>query len=369
MSVASKITIKDFFTYCIEGDLCFAFYRLPEEKAVKIVAQKNSTLFKTYPTTIKQAKRKGFLFAPFQEDKTFSKIIIEPDIFCTENELPRLAFAKKAIKVSLQSKKVQAKLKEATKAEFKRYLSQIQKRIQNNNFKKIVAARIIKKKKPKTFDAVKFFQLLCKEHPHAFVSLVHTKEYGLWIGASPEILLTVNGKFKTASLAGTKEKAKANWKKKEIQEQKIVSDYIKTTFSSITKEKPLVEGPNTITAGNLLHLKTTFTFNSIPRSEWPKVIEQLHPTPAVAGSPKEEAIEFILKNEKANRSFYSGYLGPVNLDKQINLFVNLRCMNIQKNKLIIYTGCGITADSEFSKEWKETQIKSETLLSLLKKKK
>ncbi len=367
MPVASKVTLKQFFTYCAERDLSFAFYRLPEEKNIKIVAQKNLSSAKT-PAATKQTQ-KGFLFAPFQEDKYLIKIIIEPDVFCDENRLPKLNFAGTAIKITIKQKDKNLKQEEATKAEFKKYLSQIQKEIRSNNFKKIVAARIVRKKKPKTFDTIRFFQLLCKEHPHAFVSLVHTKEYGLWIGASPEILLTVNGKFKTYSLAGTKVNAKAIWGKKEIEEQEIVSDYIRKTFSSFTKENPSIEGPKTIAAGNLLHLRTTFTYNSIPHSRWMNVVEKLHPTPAVAGSPKKEAIDFILKNEKANRSFYSGYLGPVNLDKQINLFVNLRCMQVSKNKLTIYTGCGITADSEFSKEWKETKIKSETLLSLVKKKK
>ena len=367
MPVASKVTLKQFFTYCAERDLSFAFYRLPEEKSIKIVAQKNLSSAKT-PVSTKQTQ-KGFLFAPFQEDKNYIKTIIEPDIFCDENKLPKLNFAETAIKIIVKYKDKNLKQEEATKTEFKKYLSQIQKEIRSNDFKKIVAARIVKKKKPKTFDATKFFQLLCEKHPHALVSLVHTKEYGLWIGASPEILLTVNGKFKTYSLAGTKANAKASWGKKEIEEQEIVSDYIRKTFSSFTKENPSIEGPKTITAGNLLHLRTTFTYHSIPHSKWMNVVEQLHPTPAVAGSPKEEAIDFILKNEKANRSFYSGYLGPVNLDKQINLFVNLRCMQVSKNKLTIYTGCGITTDSEFSKEWKETKIKSETLLSLLKKKK
>ena len=58
----------------------------------------------------------------------------------------------------------------------------------------------------------------------------------------------------------------------------------------------------------------------------------------------------------------------LNLDKEVNLFVNLRCMNVLKNKLVVYVGCGITVDSNFTDEWKESEIKSETLLSLLKPK-
>ncbi len=368
MAAADKISLGQFFTYCVERNLPFALYRLPEGKLVKVIAQKKSTLEKI-PADNNQNNQKGFLFAPFHENARFSKVVIHPDIFCDEGDLPPLDFASQAIEIRVKGKKKE-KLKELNKAQFLKYLQNIRE----NNFRKLVAGRVVKKKKPEIFNAVNYFQLLCKEYPEAFVSLVFTKEYGLWIGASPEILLAVtNNEFKTYSLAGTKENTKTNskhtWGKKEKIEQEIVSDYIQKTFASVTKEKPHIEGPKTITAGNLLHLRTTFTYRSIPNNQWQKIVQKLHPTPAVAGFPKQEAIDFILKNEKANRSFYSGYLGPVNLDKQINLFVNLRCMNVLKNKLVVYVGCGITADSNFSDEWKETEMKSETLLSLLNSKK
>ncbi|MES2622173.1 MAG: isochorismate synthase [Bacteroidota bacterium] len=336
---------------------------------MKVVAQKKLALTNISGKN-KQDRLKGFVLAPFHANEQFKKVIIQPDIFCDADRLPPLNFAPAAIKVSVTANKKKVKLKESSKRQFIKYLESIR----SNNFKKIVAARVVKKKKPATFNAVDYFQLLCKMYPHAFVSLVFTKEYGLWIGATPEILLSVHQhEFKTYSLAGTKENTKVNtrniWGKKEREEQKIVSDYIQKTFAAITQEKPRIEGPKTITAGNLLHLRTTFSYRSISTVDWHKIVDRLHPTPAVAGYPKQEAIDFILKNEKTNRSFYSGYLGPVNLDKEVNLFVNLRCMNVLKNKLLVYVGCGITADSNFADEWKETEIKSETLLSLLNQKK
>ena len=125
-------------------------------------------------------------------------------------------------------------------------------------------------------------------------------------------------------------------------------------------------GPETITAGNLLHLRTMFTFHKISKNKWPEVVTQLHPTPAVAGLPKKESIDYIQKHEIANRGYYSGYLGPINIDKQVNLFVNLRCMQVLKSKLAVYVGCGITSESKPQDEWKESKMKSETLLSVLK---
>jgi isochorismate synthase len=87
----------------------------------------------------------------------------------------------------------------------------------------------------------------------------------------------------------------------------------------------------------------------------------LHPTSAVCGTPKEAALNWILKTEKHNRSLYSGYLGPINLASETHLFVNLRTVQINHNQATYYAGCGITEDSDPEKEWQETQMKCQTL--------
>jgi isochorismate synthase len=96
-----------------------------------------------------------------------------------------------------------------------------------------------------------------------------------------------------------------------------------------------------------------------------QVLHSLHPTSAVCGMPKQEALSFILEKEGYNRAFYSGFLGPVHLQGQSNLFVNLRCMQLQKTSAILYVGAGITQDSIPCAEWDETVLKSKTLLSVL----
>lgn len=368
MSTTPQISLQQFYTYCFNKNLPFAFYRLPDTEVVNVIAQKDSSVQKVTSQNDSETSR-GFLFSPFQEDERFCKIMIRPDVFCEWGDLPKLNFAKQAITISVKDD-AKAKLKETNKGQYENLVRRIKKEIRNRNFEKIIAARVIKKKKPEGFNAVNLFRKLCKKYPQAFVSLVYTKEYGLWIGASPEILLTVSKKeFKTYALAGTKANTPLNletgWGNKETEEHKIVSGYISKAFGSVTKQKPHITGPETINAGNLLHLRTTFRYKSVSPLLWQKAVEALHPTPAVAGLPKQKAIEFILKHEKSPRGFYSGYLGPVNMDGEINLFVNLRCMNILKSKLAIYVGCGITAGSVPSEEWKESKIKSQTLLSAL----
>ena len=347
-----------------------AFYRMPGTDDIQVIAQKQQKVTKVELTS-KLSTKKGFLFAPFKQDKTFSSLLILPDIFTTAVKLPALNFAENKSEHS-EYKKV--KLKQASKKQYVAYVKNIKQHIKKGDFKKVVAARVIKNTKGPKFNGLSFFKNLCKKYPTAFVSLVYTPEYGLWIGATPEILLSVQGKnFKTYSLAGTKANTTKNadvaWGAKELDEQKIVSGYIQSAFKKVTKTAPVIKGPETIEAGNLLHLRTTFTYRNIPASKWPQMVAKLHPTPAVSGLPKQQSIAFIQNNEITARGFYSGYLGPVNLQKEINLFVNLRCMQVLKNKLAVHVGCGITSKSNHEDEWKESEMKAETLLSVLNLKK
>ncbi|MFN8288286.1 MAG: isochorismate synthase [Chitinophagales bacterium] len=335
-----------------------------------MVAQRN-TLLKNFTPGEDHIYEQGFLFAPFRETENVQRVIIRSDIFCDADKLPEPNFAVEQVRIGTPVYK--QRLKPQKKAAFKNYVRTIRKQIRKGSFQKIVAARVAKKKKPENFSAPAFFTALCEKYPNAFVSLVYTQEYGLWIGASPEILLEVNATgFKTYSLAGTKANTQWNnktaWGEKEKEEQEIVTRYITNAFAAVTKTEAKITGPETIEAGNLLHLRTTFLYDSIPHFNWQKVVEQLHPTPAVAGLPKGESIKFITEHEKFERGFYSGFLGPVNLDEEINLFVNLRCMKVLKSKLALFVGCGITADSKPSKEWTESRIKTQTLLSVLQPK-
>lgn len=368
MPVVSTVSLASFNTYCVQHGAPHAFYRLPGQADTHIVAQKTTGLKKLRfgPKTL---AAKGFVFAPFADDKEFAKVLIAPDVVCTQSTLPVLDFIKADAKPA--KKQAKAKLKEAGKKQYENLVRKIKKEIAQKGFTKIIAARLLKTKKPLGFEPATLFERLCKAYPNAFVSLVYTAQYGLWVGASPEILLTATrDSFTTYALAGTKantpQNAKQNWGTKELEEHEIVSRYIKQCLGKIAQQPPKVNGPETVAAGNLLHLRTTFTYNKVSNSLWQKAVAALHPTPAVAGLPKKGAIQFIQKHEASKRSFYSGYLGPVNLHGQINLYVNLRCMQVLKNKLAIYVGCGITADSDPKAEWKESEIKSQTLLSVLK---
>jgi len=251
--------------------------------------------------------------------------------------------------------------------------------IKKENVHKIVTSRSFQTLLKDNFDCITLFENLCTTYQNAFISLVSIPNVGTWIGATPELLLSIkNNQLKTVALAGTqknfdtKDLSKVTWSKKDIEEQKFVSDYIKECFEKLEINNFQESETKTIQAGNILHLQTVFDLdlnNLFYQKEFcSKFLNILHPTPAICGTPKEKALSFITSNEGYNREFYSGFLGIINIENQSNLFVNLRCMQLKEKSAILYVGGGITKDSTSENEWQETEYKADTLLSVINKK-
>lgn len=243
--------------------------------------------------------------------------------------------------------------------------------IQNNEFQKVVLSRKIQLEIA-SFDLEKIINLMNQNFPNTFRYVFYHPELGYWIGASPEKLAEIEYEtLKTVALAGTQVKQNSGqyvWQTKEIEEQKIVTDYIQNQLKAYSKSIHIAEH-TTVEAGQIAHLSTTIEAIIEPKATT-KIIELLHPTPAVCGFPKDKATAFIKENEAYDRDLYTGYFGEWNIDLQTykpktTLFVNLRCMSVKNNVANIYVGCGITKDSQPEKEFIETENKSKTMLGLL----
>jgi isochorismate synthase len=247
-------------------------------------------------------------------------------------------------------------------------------KIESGLLEKIVPSRFEDASYNPNVDLIKVFERLCNKHPLAFVSFVSSPQTGTWMGATPELLVSVSkNKFKTIALAGTLPYSPDTnlktvaWTQKEIEEQALVSRYIISCFKKIRLREYEEHGPKTIVAGNVMHLKTEFEVD-MQATNFPQLgsvmLKLLHPTSAVCGMPLQPALDFITANEGYSRQFYSGYLGPINIQHQSNLFVNLRCMQLFADKVRIYAGAGVTVDSDPKDEWLETEMKMDNLKKL-----
>jgi len=267
-----------------------------------------------------------------------------------------------------------------TKKTHKKAVDKAIKAMQNGEFEKVVISRNkfidLDKNGENNFDALEAYNKLEQTYKSAFVSLVSIPTVGTWMCATPELLVSQdkNGIFRTMALAGTqsgkevKELKNALWRQKEIEEQALVRRYIINCFKKIRLREYEEIGPKTVRAANLLHLRTEFLVDT-KQERFPQLatvmLELLHPTSAVCGMPKEITTQFILDNEGYDREFYAGYLGGINFKNGSSLYVQLRCMQLLENQAILYAGGGITADSDTEKEWQETEMKCQTIESVV----
>lgn len=337
--------------------LPFVVYSKPNSEGITGFFQNNETLFKVNDFT-----EKGFVFASFDGAKTY----LIPE---SESELLHFSLDKKEIAFS---GKELTKAGNVAKSDFTTLVANGIQAIKNEQFQKVVLSRT-EKVEVEDFDMVDAFKKLVLLYPSAFVYCFYHPKIGNWIGATPEQLLKVTeNNFETISLAGTQKDTGSSeilWGEKEKEEQQFVTDYLVSRLKNVAKAVQFTK-PYSIKAGSIWHIKTDVSCVLNSDSSLKKVIQLLHPTPAVCGLPKEIAKDFILENEPYDRSFYTGFLGELNCSPtkesiSSDLFVNLRCMQIKDSQAHLYIGCGITKDSDPEKEWEESVNKSMTMKKVL----
>ena len=239
------------------------------------------------------------------------------------------------------------------------------------SLEKIVPSRTKLISLPEAFDLGKTLANLLSHYPHSFVNFFHLPGIGTWLGASPEVLIETKGDyFHTMSLAGTQPAQGDNplksaaWTQKEIEEQALVSRYIVDCFKTIRLREYEEHGPKTVLAGNLLHLRSDFRVNTQTTGFYnlgSVMLDLLHPTSAVCGMPRKEALNFLRMHERRDRGFFAGFLGPVGIEQETAIYVNLRTASLHQSHALLYAGAGVTEDSIPEKEWEETELKCEII--------
>lgn len=234
---------------------------------------------------------------------------------------------------------------------------------ENQLSKLVISRRKLVNFKESTINLTQTFLNLCETYPNAFV-YIFIKDGKCWMGAFSEILGKFDletSQFETMSLAGTLPVGE-DWTSKEVEEQKPVTNFIKNILEKYSENVNQSETYDHL-SGNIKHLRTDFKAQ-IKEEELENLISELHPTPAVCGIPKDLCRNAIEKFESHPRKLYSGYI-KVQFENKIHYFVNLRCAEFFKNAALIYVGGGITADSSPENEWRETELKADSILKNL----
>ncbi|SHF58182.1 isochorismate synthase [Mariniphaga anaerophila] len=361
---------KDFASFIdklLSKNCPFALWAVPGSNIPEILISCNEEL--VYPAQFNKLNgQEGFIFAPYHIEENTPLVLLKPGIY------------KKGVEdimgIGLGQIQNEEKYEEPGEHSFvisqPEYLTDIAEtiaEIKRTKLAKVIVSRLIPFQRQQESLGEVFLQLH-RQTPKAFVYLVNLPKAGLWMGATPEILLKSEGKtLETVSLAGTQSRRNDGdymWHTKEIEEQAFVSRYLLDVFYKFNIHPYYTQGPETLESGKVAHLSTSFRFAAKKLAfNLGDFIAELHPTPAVCGYPKSKAAKFISQVEKHNRRYYTGYLGPWRLNGNVGLFVNLRCMEILPQQYVLYSGGGITARSVPEDEWEETNKKATTLLSAI----
>lgn len=339
-------------TKALVSNCSFVLYRKPNEKIIHSVFQNEEAIF-----NLDASHKSGFVFTPFDDREKSLFIPFSKSTISTfkVDDLVENSIKERITLNSIKEKEAHLKLIQSG-IDF----------IKKTDAKKIVLSRK-EVLKSTNFDIVEVYNQLLKNYPTAFVYCWFHPTSGLWMGATPERLLSVcNNEFMVMALASTQEykgSLDVVWGDKELQEHQFVVDYIASKFEN---QKINISETYTVRAGNLLHLRADISGELLNSNSFDSLIKSLHPTPATCGLPKEIAKEFILNNENYNREYYTGYLGEIS-EHSADLFVNLRCMKIEshKNEVKLFIGGGITKDSIPENEWLETVAKSKVMKRVL----
>lgn len=349
----------------------YAIYRLPHEDHATQIRQTDGELAE-YHSCAELNGRRGFVVAPFEVTAQQPILLIRPD------EVERVSLEESDYYLGhnpQQTYSLTSRLSPLTsKSHYAIDFANFHSQLVSGAFRKIVLARCADEESTEAIPPLQLFHRACMLYPRMFIALVSTAKSGCWLTATPEILL--EGKadaWRTIALAGTMklegehlagEGETATWSTKNIQEQRIVATYITECLERFTGEFH-EEGPRTVRAANLVHLRSDFTFSLPDNRHLGDLLHALHPTPAVCGLPKRETFEFIIHNEHTPRCYYSGFMGMLDPEEDTHLYVSLRCMNIEGNRYHLYAGGGLLKDSREEQEWQETEAKMETMRNLL----
>lgn len=250
-------------------------------------------------------------------------------------------------------------------------------RIAAGEFHKVVPARAADWERAEPFDTAGALERLRARNPGS-----HTFSFGLgdgaeWLGATPETLLRVSaGTLLAESLAGTAPRARQAADDarieaglisddKVLREQRAVTETLVARLRELGLAPVFPETPRVVRLAHARHLRTPVSATLPAGLGALTVAGALHPTPAVAGAPRDAALAALASCENLDREHFAGASGWIDARGDAHLQVNLRCARIRKNHARLYAGAGVVTGSVPEAEAAETTLKLRTVAESL----
>lgn len=260
-------------------------------------------------------------------------------------------------------------------AQWKSRVATAVSRIQNGDLDKVVLARDITIKSSKSIDPRPILNKLASEYPTTWKYSIA----GL-VGATPELLLRLSrGMITSRVLAGTISKTGDDAKdlalaaslarsSKDLAEHEYAVRSVADAIEPFCSSTNVPESPFVLHLANVMHLATDVTgalVETLAHIDAFTILEQLHPSAAVCGTPRPKAAALISEIEGMSRGRYAGPVGWIDASGDGELGIALRCGQINGDSIRIFAGCGIVDGSDPEIELAETYAKFSPMRSAL----
>jgi menaquinone-specific isochorismate synthase len=251
------------------------------------------------------------------------------------------------------------------------------KLILEKKFEKIVLARSISVQSKCKLESTVLAHHLRETYPACYNFLIQQDPETSFIGASPERLASFeNGVMLTEGLAGSISRGRSAMEdaslahslmksNKDRAEHRFVVEAIGDSLEQFSYRVEHPRQPQIKKLQNVQHLFTPIKAKIKKGVQIHQLLQELHPTPAVGGYPRNDAVPFIHEIEQIDRGWYAAPVGWFNLNGSGEFAVAIRSALLHKNRAELYAGCGIVSDSDPEKEWKETLLKFTPLMDAL----
>ena len=261
--------------------------------------------------------------------------------------------------------------------QFENSVKSVLELIKAKSFSKVVLSHAIDVFSKSNFNLINSLANLRNVYPGCYVFSTSNGQGKNFIGASPERLISIhNHHLVTDALAGSAPRGKTPFNdinlanillssEKDLREHRAVIDFIIERLSNLGIIPHISPQPQLLQLSNIQHLWTPIKAEVSAEINLLNILAELHPTPAVAGVPRDIALEQIRRYETFDRSLYAAPLGWVDHQGNGEFAVGIRSAFIDGNCARLYAGAGIVAGSEPDKELAEIKLKLQALLNAL----
>jgi menaquinone-specific isochorismate synthase len=241
---------------------------------------------------------------------------------------------------------------------------------------KVVLARRLRLRSERPFDAGRLAAALGYLFP-ACQMLRWQLGRETFVAATPERLLSLRGqRVEADAMAGTAGRAAQAARDaelagallaspKECREHQLVVDDIVRALAPLSTSIEVPPAPRVLQLNNAQHLWSPISATLAAAGDLFALAERLHPTPAVNGTPRTAALDWLAQREPFPRGWYTGAAGWTGPDLGGELWVLLRCAVLRDQQADLYAGAGLVAGSEPDTEWQETEDKLAAMLTAL----